>query len=313
MDINDQMLSKFKCFLNDICKVFPEHSDSIQQNYNVILELDSLVIDENEIISEFLENISNISDNIINKDNEIFTDDLFLIKDISMKTLWSSDISKKTKDSIWGYLNVFSLINLNITSGKMMENTQNKLESGEKITKKELKVMKDLKKLNENINAKNSDNASLSDDTLESLENTSLGNLAKEITKDLNIDDTNAQDMLNPNNMMNIFQTINSTLQQKVDNNELDMNSLFSEASGFMNNSGLMGNMMGMMGAGAGTGSDGGDEGMPDIGNMMNMMSQMMQPPTPQGNQRQPSQPAQNINPTQQRLRKKLEERQNNN
>ncbi len=312
MDINDQMLSKFKCFLNDICKVFPEHSDSIQQNYNVILELDSLVIDENEIISEFLENISNISDNIINKDNEIFTDDLFLIKDISMKTLWSSDISKKTKDSIWGYLNVFSLINLNITSGKMMENTQNKLESGEKITKKELKVMKDLKKLNENINAKNSDNASLSDDTFDSLENTSLGNLAKEITKDLNIDDTNAQDMLNPNNMMNIFQTINSTLQQKVDNNELDMNSLFSEASGFMNNSGLMNNMMGMMGAG--TGSDGGGEGMPDIGNMMNMMSQMMQQPPPQqANQRQPSQQSQNINPTQQRLRKKLEERQNNN
>ena len=310
MDINDQMLSKFKCFLNDICKVFPEHSDSIQQNYNVILELDSLVIDENEIISEFLENISNISDNIINKDNEIFTDDLFLIKDISMKTLWSSDISKKTKDSIWGYLNVFSLINLNITSGKMMENTQNKLESGEKITKKELKVMKDLKKLNENINT---NNASSSDDTFESLENTSLGNLAKEITKDLNIDDSNAQDMLNPNNMMNIFQTINSTLQQKVDNNELDMNSLFSEASGFMNNSGLMGNMMGMMGAG--NGSDGEGEGMPDIGNMMNMMSQMMQQPPPQqGNQRQsqPSQSNQNINPTQQRLRKKLDEKNNN-
>ena len=209
MDINDQMLSKFKCFLNDICKVFPEHSDSIQQNYNIILELDSLVIEENEIIYEFLERISNISDNIINKDDEIFTDNLFLIKDISMKTLWTSDISKKTKDSIWGYLNVFSLINLNITSGKMMENTQNKLESGEKITKKELKVMKDLKKLNENINT---NNASSSDDTFESLENTSLGNLAKEITKDLNIDDSNAQDMLNPNNMMNIFQTINSTL-----------------------------------------------------------------------------------------------------
>jgi hypothetical protein len=310
MDINDQMLSKFKCFLNDICKVFPEHSDSIQQNYNIILELDSLVIEENEIIYEFLERISNISDNIINKDDEIFTDNLFLIKDISMKTLWTSDISKKTKDSIWGYLNVFSLINLNITSGKMMENTQNKLESGEKITKKELKVMKDLKKLNENINT---NNASSSDDTFESLENTSLGNLAKEITKDLNIDDSNAQDMLNPNNMMNIFQTINSTLQQKVDNNELDMNSLFSEASGFMNNSGLMGNMMGMMGAG--NGSDGEGEGMPDIGNMMNMMSQMMQQPPPQqGNQRQsqPSQSNQNINPTQQRLRKKLDEKNNN-
>ena len=48
MDINDQMLSKFKNFINDLIKVFPEHSELIQTNYKDILELNKLVIDDNK-------------------------------------------------------------------------------------------------------------------------------------------------------------------------------------------------------------------------------------------------------------------------
>ena len=303
MNINEQMLSKFKNFINDLLKVFPEHEECINKNYNDILSLEELNIKENEIVSEFLKNISDISDNIMNKDSSVFTDELYLIKDISMKQLWDSDISNKTRSNIWRYLNIFCLINLNLTSGDVMKNGQQKLLSGEKVTKKELSVMKRFKKINENINTEEND---VEENPMDGLENTSLGNLAKEITKDLNIDENNAQDMLNPNNMMNIFQSINSTLQQKVENNELDMNSLFEEASGFMNNSGMMNNMMNMMSSGG--------EGGPDLSNMMNMMSQMMQQPT--GNpmaQGAPATQPSNVNPTQQRLRKKLEQRKNSN
>jgi hypothetical protein len=284
MNINEQMLSKFKHFINDLIKVFPEHKECINKNYNDILLLEELNIKENEIVSEFLKSIIDISDNI-------------------MKQLWNSDISNKTRSNIWRYLNIFCLINLNLTSGDVMAKAQQKLLSGEKVTKKELSIMKKFKKINENINTEEND---VEENPIDGLENTSLGNLAKEITKDLNIDENNAQDMLNPNNMMNIFQSINSTLQQKVENNELDMNSLFEEASGFMNNSGMMNNMMNMMGSG--------EEGGPDLSNMMNMMSQMMQQPT--GNPVAQSAPAaqpSNINPTQQRLRKKLEQRKNSN
>ena len=38
---------------------------------------------------------------------QIFTDELFLIKDISMKSIWDSDISEKTKENIWKYLQAF--------------------------------------------------------------------------------------------------------------------------------------------------------------------------------------------------------------
>ena len=310
MDINDQMLSKFKNFINDLIKVFPEHSETIQTNYNDILELDKLIIDDNEIINEFLEKISDISDNIMDKNDEIFTDDLFLIKDVSMKSIWTTDISNKTKDSIWEYLNVFCLINLNLTSGKMMEQTQKKLSSGEKITKKELSVMKNVKKLNENIN---NDNSTDDDNSMNILENTSIGNLAKEITNSLDLNEDNATDMLKPENMMNIFQSINSTLQDKVNNKEIDMNELFGEASGLMNN-GMMDNMMGMFGNMMGPSTTGSDRGMPDISSMMGMMQQMQgqmpQPdPTPQEPVPNKSQNKGNHDPevVKERLRKKLE------
>lgn len=311
MNINEQMLSKFKHFINDLIKVFPEHEECINKNYTDILSLNELIIEDNEIVADFLKNISDISDNIMNKDSSVFTDKLYLIKEISMKQLWDSDISNKTRSNIWKYLNIFCLINLNLTSGDVMKNGQQKLLSGEKVTKKELSVMKRFKKINENINIEEND---VEENPIDGLENTSLGNLAKEITKDLNIDENNAQDMLNPNNMMNIFQSINSTLQQKVENNELDMNSLFEEASGFMNN-GMMNNMMGMMGGGGDT-----EGSMPDLSGMMNMMSQMMQQPTgnPQQSSSNPQQSSSNsrqpsINPTQKRLREKLDKKNNTN
>lgn len=302
MDINEQMLSKFKKFLNDISNVYPENKDIINNNYKDILNCNELKIEDNELITEFLDKISNISDDIMNKNDSIFTDDLYLLKDISMKSLWSSDISDKTKESIWGYLNIFCLIELNISSGKIMKETNEKLSSGEKITKKELKLMKEFKKLSENINNSNS---SLTQESFSGLENTSLGNLAKEITEGLDINENNAQDMLKPDNMMNLFQSINSTIQQKVENNEIDMNSLFGEATGFMNNNGMMENMMSMVGNL--TGQGGGGEGMPDLSSMMDMMSQMTPPQEQSKNSTSNSSNNHDPNVVRDRLRKKLQ------
>ena len=66
-------------------------------------------------------------------------------------------------------------------------------------------------------------------------------------------------------------------VQAMYNNKELDMNNLFGEASGLMND-GMMENMMGMFGNMMG--QNGGGGGMPDLGSMMNMMSSM-QPPMP--------------------------------
>ena len=140
--MEDKLLIIFKGFINDLIKVFPEHKESLENNYNDILELEELVIDDNEIIKEFLKMIDSISDDITNKNDEIFTDDLYLVKDISMKTIWGSDISNKTKNSIWKYLQSICLINITINSNDKINEVLKSLESNEKV--KDKKTVKEI-------------------------------------------------------------------------------------------------------------------------------------------------------------------------
>uniref|UniRef100_A0A6C0C6U7 Uncharacterized protein n=1 Tax=viral metagenome TaxID=1070528 RepID=A0A6C0C6U7_9ZZZZ len=290
MDFNDKTLTLFKGFINDIMKVFPEHKESLNKNYNDILELDNLNIDENEIIKEFLDLIDSNSDSITNKNSEIFTDDLYLIKEISMKSIWDSGISDRTKENIWKYLQSFCLINISKNSNDQINEVLKSIESKEKIKdKKTLKDMKKIKKINENLknntdeqsggsdgnSPDNKDNKDKLNDMDNLINNTSIGNLAKEITEDLNLDEMGEDGMsefMKPENMMNIFQKINSTLTDKISNNELDGNALLGEASGLMNNNDMMKGMMNMFGN---TGNNNDNPGMPDLSGMMNMFQNM--------------------------------------
>ena len=281
MDLDNKTLTLFKSFITDICKVFPEHKETIDNNYSSVLELDEIIIDDNEIIFEFLNNIDKNSNDISNKNSDIFTDELFLIKDISMKSIWESDISEKTKQNIWKYLQAFCVINISRNSNDKINEVLKSIESNEKVTdKKTVKEIKKLKKMNENLKKDVEDNneENSKDKSIEELvDNTAIGNLAKEITEDLGFSENGEPDIseiMKPENMMNMFQKINSTLSQKIENKELDMNNLFGEASGLMNNNDIMKGMMGMMGNMGSNNS----EGMPDLSGVMNMFQNMNQP-----------------------------------
>jgi len=272
MDVNEKILKIFKGFIIDLRTVFPEHIESLDRNYKTIIDLDELIIDENEIIKEFLQLVEDNSDNITNKNDSIFTDELYLIKEISMKSIWDSDISDKTRTSIWNYLQSFCLLNITINSNDKINEVLKSIESNEKVKdKKTLKEMKKVQKINENIkNDIKPDSTPM--DTL--LENSTIGNLAKKITKDLNIDDMDEEDMgafFKPENMMNIFQKINSTITEKIENKELDGDELLGEATNLMNGGDMMSNMMSML-SGMGKGGGGGGD-TPDLSGMMSMLS----------------------------------------
>jgi hypothetical protein len=325
MDVNDKTLKLFKGFINDLINVFPEHKTSLENNYKDILKLDKIIIDDNDIISEFLKIVDDNSDDITNKNEQIFTDNLFIIKDISMKTIWDSGISEKTKKSIWDYLQSFCLINITINSNDKINEVLKNIESNEKVKdKKTVKEMKKIQKINESLKEETPEPETPDKPMLDKkmLENTAIGNLAQEISNDLNISDDNPAELFKPENMMNMFQKINSTLTSKIDNKEIDMNNLFGEASGLMND-GMMENMMGMFGNMMGPGGPGGpgQGGMPDLSSMMNMMGAMQGQSGGQGqagqgqaggqeqSQKTPQSKKNNHDPdvVKERLRKKLE------
>ena len=283
MDVNEKILKIFKGFLNDLITVFPEHLELLNDTYQSIFELDKLVIEDNEIIKEFLQLVEDNSDDITNRNDSIFTDELFFVKGVSMKSIWDSDISDKTRTSIWNYLQSFCLLNITINSNDKINEVLKSIESNEKVKdKKTLKDMKKVQKINENL--KNDEEKLEKDKDMDGmdgiLDNTTIGNLAKEITKDLNIDGMDEEDMgkfFNPENMMNIFQKINSTLTEKIGNNEIDGNALLGEASNLMNGNDMMSNMMGMFSNMGGGQPGNGDQAMPDLGNMMSMFQNMQQ------------------------------------
>ena len=144
-------------------------------------------------------------------------------------------------------------------------------------------------------------------DIEEIVDNTSIGNLAKEITESMGFKDgeePDISDIMKPENMMNMFQTINTTLNQKINNKELDMNNLLGEASGLMNNNDMKG-MMGMMGNMSGGGGNT-PEGMPDLTSMMSMFQNMQQPQQPQQSQQQANKGNHDPEVVRERLRNKL-------
>ena len=159
-----------------------------------------------------------------------------------MKSIWRSDISEKTKENIWKYLQTFCVINISRNSNDKINEVLKSIESNEKVTdKKTVKEMKKLKKMNENLNKEVNEDNNKNTDTngIEDLvENTAIGNLAKEITESMGFNDNGEPDMediMKPENMMNMFQTINTTLNEKLII-RIRYGYLFGEASGLMNN-----------------------------------------------------------------------------
>lgn len=248
MDINSKTLTIFKSFVDDLIKVFPEYKGPIIVNYSDIISLETLNINENTKIKEFLSKIDVISNGITDKDESIFKEDLFLLNEINFKEIWESNISDKTKDNIWKYLQSFCLININInTLNKLNEDTDS--DSKRKISKKNKRDIENFNKINEDYK-NNGGNVDASDinDFNNILENTNIGKIAQEISEELNINDENADisEILNPESMMKIFGSIN---EKMMNNSEMSKEGLQGEAMNIcssMKDNPLFSQLMGM-------------------------------------------------------------------
>ena len=51
-NLNINLLSVFKSFYTDMCKVFPEYEEVLKKNYSSITELETVNIEENESLKE---------------------------------------------------------------------------------------------------------------------------------------------------------------------------------------------------------------------------------------------------------------------
>ncbi len=246
MDINSKTLTIFKSFIDDLINVFPEYKEQLIINYSDIISLENLDINNNVKIKDFLHEIDVISSEITEKDESIFNNDLFLLKDISFKKIWESNISEKTKDNIWKYLQSFCLINININTLNKLNEDDSK-DTKKKISKKNKKDIENFNKINEDYKNSNVETSDINDFN-NILENTNIGKIAQEISEELNISDDNADisDILNPESMMKIFGSIN---EKMMNNSSMSKEGLQGEAMNIcssMKDNPLFSQLMGM-------------------------------------------------------------------
>ena len=188
---------------------------------------------------------------ISSKDEKMFEDPIHVLKNIDFCELWKSEeLSVNNKNKIWEYMQTLYILGDTIIS------------DGDKI----LNIVKKFKE-NSEVESEGSNNEEENDneddEILSMLKNLTsadtdhidenfineglLGNLAKELTKDIDFSVLNVEEngdfsdifsnLLNSDNklnFMNLVQTVGNKIQKKVEDGEFSQNDLFQDAQRMM-------------------------------------------------------------------------------
>ena len=293
--------STLKLFVTNINKIYPEYSEVLNEYYNDILENDSC--NDDKYVKRFMRKFTEHKEAISTKNNELFSDSICFLKNIDFKDIWENEKTEKSiKDTIWDYIQTLYVIGETIISDsnkiRSLVESLKKKRNNEPLDDNDSEENKDLMNMLQNL----SDKKEPVNFDEKMLDNGLIGNLAKELAGDINLDDMNLNldnsdgempnigDIFgklmsgdNPMKFMNLIQNVGQKIQTKLSDGNLDKTKLLDEAQ----------NMMGMLGN---------NNPLFDtlLGNAKKEMAQANIPNNPSHD-----------NPTRDRLRKKLEARKN--
>ena len=298
--IPEEFIKVIYDLINDILFTFPEFKEKLHTDLYNIKEFK----DENSIRNVY-EHIKKVFPerffDILYKNEEMFKSSEInteLLPGIEFKELWTDDISEKTKDVIWKYLQVilFSVIG-KVNSEDSFGDTAKLFEA---INQDDLKdkleeTMGNLQNMMDGsspiIDVSGIDHLPNPDDIqdhINGLLDGKLGNLAKEIAAEtadeLNLnagDATSVNDVLknllkNPTQLMGLVKNVGGKLDSKIKSGEIKESELMQEASDLlskMKDMPGMGDIQSMLKK-MGMGGQGGQGGKVNLGAMSNALNQ---------------------------------------
>ena len=247
-EVDNQLFTIFGNFIRDLSKTYPEIKSCLYRNYEDCLLDGDKSLSERPKLEKFLALIGDHEKLITDKNLEFFDIEVEFLEEISFKNLWSKNISNKTRESIWKYLQTFQIININLRSSQQLKDALSQIgtDTEVEVNRKTAKDLKKLKKLSSSVKEAVKEEESDLDQMLGPLMDSGIGDIAKEVAKTMDIENmfgkidenSNPMDimsqMMNPEKMGAIFQNINSVMEQKMDSGELTKDSLKSEAEGMM-------------------------------------------------------------------------------
>lgn len=245
-----------KLFVQNIMTTFSEYEEVLGEYYKPLLDNDRC--NDDKYVKRFMRKMKDYKNEIANKDNSIFNDTLCVLKNVDFKILWESEeLSESNKTKIWEYLQTLFVLGDTIvsTSNKVKELLENLNEGTSNPVQDEA-----IKKMMENLN--NVEEGSQGPFNEEFLKNSSIGQLASELSEEFNPqeflgnldENANPADLMknfmsgeNSMNFMNLFEKIGSKIKNKVESGEFNHENLLQDAQNMMGNlqnSGL-GDLMG--------------------------------------------------------------------
>jgi len=248
VEVENQLFTIFGNFIRDLSKTYPEIKSCLYRNYeDCLLEGDKSLSDFPKL-EKFLKLISEHEKMITDKNLEFFDLEIEFLEEITFKRLWTKNISNKTRESIWKYLQTFQIININLRSSQQLKDVLSQIgtDTQVEVDKSTAKDLKKLKKLSEGVKEEVMEDESELDAMLGPLMDSGIGDIAKEVAKTMDIEkmfgsmDENSHpmevmaQMMNPEKMGTIFQNINSVMEQKMESGEVTQEGLKGEAEGMM-------------------------------------------------------------------------------
>jgi hypothetical protein len=266
--------SYLKMFVNSIINTFPEYKEILSDYYKELLENDSN--NNDKYVKRFVKKMKVHKKLIANKDDSLFNESIYVLKNVDFKNIWDSgELSENNKEKIWDYIHTLFIISETImndsdTIKKLVESFK-KLKNDTSLdenTQEETTENK-IEELPDNVDNEEESNNNLDKEIYEMLKNLSsqkkepidqdflekglLGQLANELSQEINLDSmnlnldesNNVEDVLgnlisgdNPLKFMNLIQTVGQKIQSKVENGEFKQDDLFNEAKKMMGNFG---------------------------------------------------------------------------
>jgi len=287
LQVPEEFIKVIRDFVGDLKVTFPEYNSFIQkwwkgkEHFDYIEEEEDrrLAIEKSEkksakIIFEFCQKkIPPRFFDILYQNEDIFKEDSDLdtefLPQIHFKNLWQCDISDKTRETIWKYLQLITFSIVGTLENKEAFGDTAKLF--EAINEDEFKgkleetlsQMKDLfdgsdnfgEGLGEGLNSDDIPDPNKLQEHITGMLDGKLGQLAREIAEetaaDLNMDFENTTDMKdvfqklvkNPTKLMGLVKSVGDKLDKKMKSGEIKESELMKEATDIMNK---MKNMPGM-------------------------------------------------------------------
>jgi len=254
-------------FINDILITFPEYEPIVKKWWDAssASKMDAVFSHCLRVFPERFMDILYQQTNIFADDSTVNTE---FLPGISFKYLWNSDISDKTKETIWKYLQLILMTLVGSIKDKdSFGNTASLLETvnQDEFKEKLQETMEGMRVLFEKVDAdsnatggdgiNSSKNADILDDLpsandihkhISGMMHGKLGQLAQEIAEEtadsFNVDMENATSsadvlqniMKNPAKIMGLVKSVGDKLQSKIDSGEMNQHDLFSEATELM-------------------------------------------------------------------------------